>query len=62
MDDIERTKLEVQLRNQQRILNKKFAEEGLTDEILDEQIKLNKLRHEYDITDESEKVYEDFVQ
>ncbi|WP_407420663.1 hypothetical protein [Methanobrevibacter sp.] len=62
MDDIERTKLEVQLRNQQRILNKKYAEEGLTDEILDEQIKLNKLRHEYDITDESEKVYEDFVQ
>ena len=62
MDDIERTKLEVQLRNQQRVLNKKFAEEGLTDEILDEQIKLNQLRHEYDITDESEKVYEDFVQ
>lgn len=62
MDDIERTKLEVQLRNQQRVLNKKYAEEGLTDEILDEQIKLNKLRHEYDITDESEKVYEDFVQ
>ncbi len=62
MDDIERTKLEVQLRNQQRILNKKYAEEGLTDEILDEQIKLNKLRHEYDITDESEKVYGDFVQ
>ncbi|MBE6506063.1 MAG: hypothetical protein E7Z73_10090 [Methanobrevibacter millerae] len=62
MDDIERTKLEVQLRNQQRILNKKYAEEGLTDEILDEQIKLNQLRHEYDITDESEKVYEDFVQ
>lgn len=62
MADIERTKLEVQLRNQQRILNKKYAEEGLTDEILDEQIKLNQLRHEYDITDESEKVYEDFVQ
>ena len=33
MVDIERTKLEVQLRNQQRVLNKKFAEEGLTDEI-----------------------------
>lgn len=62
MVDIERTKLEVQLRNQQRVLNKKFAEEGLTDEILDEQIKLNKLRHENDIVDESEKVYEDFVQ
>lgn len=62
MADIERTKLEVQLRNQQRVLNKKFAEEGLTDEILDEQIKLNKLRHENDIVDESEKVYEDFVQ
>ena len=62
IDDIERTKLEVQLRNQQRVLNKRYAEEGLTDEILDEQIKLNQLRHEHDIPDESKKVYEDFVQ
>lgn len=62
MDDIERTKLEVQLHNQQRVLNKKYAEKGLTDEILDEQIQLNRLRHEYDIPDDSKKVYGDFVQ
>lgn len=62
MDDIERTKLEVQLRNQQRVLNRRFAEEGLTDDILDKQIELNELRHKHDIADESKKVYEDFVQ
>ena len=62
MDDNERVKLEVHLRNQQRTLDKKYAEEGLTDEILDKQIELNKLRHEHDISDESKKVYKDFVQ
>ena len=59
----ERYKLELHIKNQQRTLNKKYAEEGLTDEILDKQIELNKLRHEHDIVDELEpKLYEDFVQ
>lgn len=42
------------LRNRQRRINKKFAEEGLTDEILTEQIRINKERHEYNIVDETE--------
>lgn len=62
MGDAEKVKLEVHLRNQQRVIDKKYAEEGLTDEILDMQIELNKLRHEHDIAEESKKVFEDFVQ
>ena len=62
MDYKEKVKLEVHLRNQQRALNKKYAEEGLTDEVLDKQIEINRLRHEHDIADESKKVYGDFVQ
>lgn len=56
----EKLKSDIELR--QEALNKKYAEEGLTDEILDEQIKLNQLRHEHDISDDNEKVYDDFVQ
>lgn len=51
------------LRNRQRKINKKYAEEGLTDEILNEQVKINKERHEYDIVDETElDTLDEFVQ
>ena len=56
----EKLKSDIELRQEE--LNKKYAAEGLTDEILDEQVKLNQLRNEYDIVDESELVYENFVQ
>lgn len=62
MNGDERVKMEVQLRNEQRVLNRKYEKEGLTDEILDKQIEINKRRHELDIADESKRVYENFVQ
>ncbi|WP_295612146.1 hypothetical protein [uncultured Methanobrevibacter sp.] len=62
MNNDERVKMEVQLRNEQRVLNRKYEKEGLTDEILDKQIEINKRRHELDIADESKRVYENFVQ
>ena len=63
MDNVEKTKLIVHIRNRQRVLNRKYKEEGLTDEILDEQIELNKLRHEHDIRDDfEESLHEDYVQ
>lgn len=52
----------LQLKNRQRAINKKYDKEGLTDEILDAQIELNKLRNELDIPDSSKKVHKDFVQ
>ena len=58
--NIEKLKVDIQLR--QEALNKRYAAEGLNDEILEEQVKLNQLRNEHDIVDESELVYENFVQ
>lgn len=52
----------IQLKNRQRALNKKYDEEGLTDEVLLEQFEINKLRNELDISDKSKRVYENYVQ
>ena len=54
--------METKLNELQSKCDKLYEENGLTDEVLDMQIMINKLRHEHDIPDESEKVYEDFVQ
>ena len=37
----------------------KYEEEGLTDEILDKQIEINKRRNELDLPDREEFIYED---
>lgn len=53
----------IRLQNRQRYVNKMFEEEGLTDEVLKEQIEINKKRNELDIHDPNEEVTEDkFVQ
>lgn len=50
------------LAKKQKEVDELYEKEGLTDEVLDKQIELNKLRHEHDIVDESEVIYENFVQ
>ena len=50
------------LNRKQADLNKKYELCGLTDEILDKQVEINKRRHELDISDKDKLVYEDFVQ
>ena len=62
VNDDERVKMEVHLRNEQRVLNRKYENEGLTEEVLEKQIEINKLRHELDIPDESNEQYDGFVQ
>lgn len=63
MSDNELYTIKMNIKNRQRVLNRKYKEEGLTDEILDEQIELNKLRHEHDIRDDfEESLHEDYVQ
>lgn len=52
----------IQLKNKQRIINKQFQKEGLTDDVLEAQIKLNQFKHENDITDSNEIVYKEYVQ
>lgn len=50
------------LNNKQKKVNRLYAKDGLTDEVLEKQVQINQQRHKYNITDENEKVYEDFVQ
>ena len=50
------------LAKKQKEVDELYEKEGLTDEVLDKQIAINKLRHAHDITDESEKIHEDYVQ
>lgn len=52
----------IQLKNKQRVINKKFEKEGLTDEVLLEQFELNKVRHALDIADSDNFIFENFVQ
>ena len=50
------------LNRKQADLNEKYELYGLTDELLDKQVELNKKRHELDIRDKNNVIYEDFVQ
>jgi len=58
----------IQLKNQKRVIkkkqneiNKEYESEGLTDVVLEKQVEVNKLRHEFDIPDEDHLV-DEFVQ
>ena len=53
---------QIQAKNRQRAINKKYKKHGLTDEILEEQVKLNVFRNLHDISDSSKKVYKNYVQ
>lgn len=61
-DKIKRYLKKIGLKNRQKRINKKYEKEGLTNEILQEQVEINRLRNELNIPDDNEKVYEDFVQ
>ena len=50
--------LKIHLMNRQRRLDQMFEEEGLTDEILKEQLEINKLRNEADISDAADQEYD----
>ena len=61
MFNLEKFIKKINLRNKQRIVNKKYREDGLTDEVLEMQVKINTERYLYDIPDDSE-VLDDFCQ
>ena len=54
--------MEEHLKKKQKEVDELFEKDGLTDEVLDKQITINKLRHAHDISDETETVHEDYVQ
>lgn len=62
MDKAKRFLKTIQLKNKQRVVDKKLEEEGLTDEVLDKQLEINKLRNESDIPDKNSIIHEEYVQ
>lgn len=52
----------IQLKNKQRVIDKQFEKEGLTDDVLAKQVEVNTMRNELDIPDKNEFIYEEFVQ
>ena len=50
------------LKNRQREVDKQYAREGLTQDVLDKQFEINRSRHVLGIPDENNLVYKGFVQ
>lgn len=51
-----------ELAERQKEIDALYEKEGLTDEVLEAQVKLNQLRNELNIEDERNRIYENFVQ
>lgn len=62
MEPDERYIESIRLQNKQRYVNKMFEEEGLSNKVLNEQIKINKKRNELNLTDKSEVIHKGYVQ
>lgn len=62
MFNVEKFIKKINLRNKQRIVNKKYREDGLTAEVLEMQIEINTERYLYDIPDPDDLNDEGFCQ
>lgn len=54
--------MEKHIEKLQKEIDDLYEKEGLTDEVLDKQIYVNKLRNAHDITDKSNRVNGEYVQ
>lgn len=54
--------LEIIFDNLQKEANILYEEYGATDEVIQLQVAINSLRNKFDVVDESEQVYDEFVQ
>ena len=61
-EKVDRIKLMKDLDNKQEIVNQLYAEEGLTDRVLDLQLEINESRAKENIPDPEEMVYKNFAQ
>ncbi|WP_427831959.1 hypothetical protein [Methanobrevibacter intestini] len=59
---MEQNDLKTSLGNLQKECNRLYDDYGATHNIIYLQIAINKLRHEYDLCDETECIYEEYVQ
>lgn len=61
-EKVDRIKLMKDLNNKQEIVNQLYAEEGLTDRVLDLQLEINESRAKENIPDPKEMVYKNYAQ
>lgn len=52
----------IQLKNKQRAVNREYKRDGLTENVVDQQVKINTERHELDLPDSNNFLFENFVQ
>ena len=52
----------IQIKNKQRAIKKAYEKDGLTDEILQAQIELNRKRHHNNITDKTKRIHQNYTQ
>lgn len=50
------------INREQKKIEAKIEKEGLTDELLERQVKLNQKRNKHNISDKSKRIYKEFVQ
>ena len=50
------------INREQEKIKEKIEKEGLTDELLERQVKLNQKRNKHDISDKTKRIYKEFVQ
>ena len=50
------------INREQKKIKEKIEKEGLTDELLERQVKLNQKRNKHNISDKSKRAYKEFVQ
>lgn len=62
MNFISRKIFEILLNYRQKQVSKRYKKEGLTDKVLEDQRKINELRHKLDLPDRYEMQYKRFVQ
>lgn len=61
-EKIHKRNISRKLDKQQKEVDELYAKEGLTDEVLTKQTEINRIRHEKNITDKSQRIYKNFVQ
>ena len=62
MNSVSRFICSVILDYKQKKVSKRYKEEGLTHQVLNEQEKINEMRHDLDLPDRYEMIYKRFVQ
>lgn len=54
--------MKIELERKQAQVNLAYEKEGLTGEVLDKQLEINKLRHKHNLSDKKKQIYNNFVQ